>query len=157
MKTSSEAVSRRQRCRRLEYQRQYQGRRRLRVNNLSNITLSNEGPLSQETPQQREHRLQRLRENSATRFQNRNDEQRQHQLQRKRQNNAVRIHESNEEREQRLRVLGQNDAVRRNARRQELHDLQDSQKEYLLNAWQTAEQPLHQQQWVQNEMDKIHS
>ena len=79
-------------------------------------------------------------------------------MQRQRQNNAVRIqNESNEEREQRLRVLRQNDAVRRNARHQELHDLQDSQKEYLLNAWRTAELPLHQKQWVQNEMDKIHS
>ena len=47
-----------QRNRRLEYQRQYQGRRRLHVNNLSNITLSNEEPLSHETPQQQENRLQ---------------------------------------------------------------------------------------------------
>ena len=49
-----------QRNRRLEYQRQYQGTHRLHVNDLSNITLSNEGPSSHETPQQREHRLQRL-------------------------------------------------------------------------------------------------
>lgn len=34
------------------------GRRRLHVNNLSNITLSNEEPLSHETPQQQENRLQ---------------------------------------------------------------------------------------------------
>lgn len=47
-----------QRNRRLEYQRQYQGRRRLHVNNLSNITLSNEEPLSHETSQQQENRLQ---------------------------------------------------------------------------------------------------
>ena len=47
-----------QRNRRLEYQRQYQGRRRLHVNNLSNITLSNEESLSHETPQQQENRLQ---------------------------------------------------------------------------------------------------
>ena len=49
-----------QRNRRLEYQRQYQGTHRLHVNDLSNVTLSNEGPLSHETPQQREHRLQGL-------------------------------------------------------------------------------------------------
>ena len=47
-----------QRNRRLEYQRQYQGTPRLHVINLSNITLSNEEPLSHETPQQQENRLQ---------------------------------------------------------------------------------------------------
>ena len=47
--------------------------------------------------------------------------------------------------------------MRRNARRQELHDLKDLGEEYLLNGWQTAEQPLHQQQWVQDEMAKFHS
>lgn len=47
-----------QRKRRLEYQRQYQGTHRLHVNNLSNITLSNEEPLSHETPQQQENLLQ---------------------------------------------------------------------------------------------------
>lgn len=91
------------------------GRRRLHVNNLSNITLSNLN-----------------NKKTAYRFQNETDEQRQHWLQRQRQNNAVQNqNESNEEREQRLQVLRQNDAVRRNARGQELHDLQDLLEKYL--------------------------
>ena len=56
---------------RLEYQREYQGRRRLNFN-----TQSNAGPLSNENPQQREHRLERVRQNFATRIQNETEEER---------------------------------------------------------------------------------
>ena len=65
--------------------------------------------------------------------------------------------ESDQERRRRLEVYKQNDAVRRNDRQQELHDLQNTREQYLSNGWTTGEQPLHQQQWVQNEMTKFHS
>ena len=69
-----------------------------------------------------------------------------------------RIHnETDEERQSRLEVYRQNDAGRRNDRQQELHDLLNTREQYLSNRWKTAEQPLHQQQWVQNEMAKFHS
>lgn len=50
-----------------------------------------------------------------------------------------------------------NDAVRLNDRQQELHGLQNIREQYLSNLWRTAEQPLHRQQWLQNEMAKFHS
>ena len=65
--------------------------------------------------------------------------------------------EFEEDRRRRLEVYRQNDAVRRNDRQQELHDIQNTREQYLSNGWRTTEQPLHQQQWVQNEMAKFHS
>ena len=47
--------------------------------------------------------------------------------------------------------------LRCNDRQQELHDLQNTREKYLSNGWRKTEQPLHQQQWVQNEMAKFHS
>ena len=59
-----------QRNRRLQYQGEYRCRRRLNFN-----TQSNAGPLSNENSQQREHRLERLRQNFATRIQNETEEE----------------------------------------------------------------------------------
>ena len=76
-----------QRNRRLEYQRQYrQGRSTLHLNNLNN--LSNTGPLtlSHETPEQREHRLQRLRTAQSQRLHNETEQERKKRLQTLRQN-----------------------------------------------------------------------
>ena len=65
--------------------------------------------------------------------------------------------EFNEDRRRRQEVYRQNDAVQCNDRQQELHDLQNTRAKCLPNRWRTTEQPLHQQQWVQNEMAKFHS
>ena len=65
--------------------------------------------------------------------------------------------EFEEDRRRRPEVYRQKDAVRCNDRQQELHDLQNTREKYLSNGWRTTEQPLHQQQWVQNEMAKFHS
>ena len=102
-----------------------------------------------ETDEDREHRLQQQRQNHASRIQNKTDEQRQQRLQRLRQNNTSRI------RRRRQEVYRQNDAVQCNDRQQELHDLQNTRAKCLPNGWRTTEQPLHQQQWVQNEMAKF--
>ena len=107
--------------------------------------------------EERQLRLQRLRQNNDIRIQNETDEERQQQLQRLRQNNQIRIHnDTNQERLRRLEGYRQNDAVRRNDRQQELHHMQNTHEQYLSNGWRTAEQPLHQQQWVENEMTKFH-
>ena len=111
-----------------------------------------------ETDEERQQQLQRFRQSNEIGTQKETDEERQQRLQRLQQNNASRIHnETDEERRRRLEVYRQNDAGRRNDRQQELHDLQNTRERYLSNTWRTAEQPLHQQQWVQNEMAKFHS
>ena len=129
-----------QRNRRLEYQRQYrQGRRELetlehRQLRLNLATRNTAARLNNETPEQREHRLQGLRIAQARRLNNENEQERNQRLERRRQNDFIRLNE----------------------RRREMHDDRNSRNEYLANAWRTADQPLHQQQWVQSEMAKFH-
>ena len=93
-----------QRNRRLEYQRDYyQGRRTLDLNNVSNSC--NSGPLSNETHEQRERRLQSLRTAQARRLANETDQERILRLQTLRQNNAIRFqNETHEDREHRLQT-----------------------------------------------------
>ena len=77
-----------QRNRRLEYQRQCdQGRATLYLNNVSN--LCNSGPLSNETAERQECRLQGLRTAQARRLANETDKQRNQRLQTLRQNNSI--------------------------------------------------------------------
>ena len=129
-----------QRNRRLEYHRQYrQGRHELETleQRQLRLTLANRNTtarLNNETPEQRQHRLEQLRIAQTRRLNNENE------------------HELN----QRLERLRQNDFIRRNERRHEIHDDRNTRNEYLANAWRTADQPLHQQQWAQSEMAKFH-
>ena len=108
-----------------------QKHRQLRLNLATRNTAAR---LNNETPEQQEHRLQGLRIAQARRLNN----------------------EKEHKRNQRLRRLRQNDFIRLNERRREMHDDRNTRNEYLANAWRTADQPLHQQQWVQSEMAKFH-
>ena len=74
-------------------------------------------------------------------------------LQIARDNTARRIEvETNEERRNRLQLLQQNGAMyRENDRLQHQQD-QNNRESYLSNGWRNAEQPLHEQQWVQTEI-----
>ena len=129
-----------------------------RIQRLQTLRQSNSNRIHNKTNQEREYRLQTNREYDAIQFQNETDEDREHRLQQQRQNNASRIqNDTDEERRHRQEVYRQHDAVRGNDRQQELHDLQNTRDQYLSNGWRTAEQPLRQQQWVQNEMAKFHS
>ena len=113
--------------------------------------------LINETEQERDLRLQTLRTNQSIRIQAESEQQRRDRLRIARDNTARRTEvETNEERQNRLQLLQQNGAMyRENERLQHVQD-QNNRDSYLSNGWRNAEQPLHEQQWVQTEMANFH-
>ena len=69
-------------------------------------------------------------------------------------NNTARILEveTYEERRNRLQLLQQNGAMYRENDRLKHQQDQNNRESYLSNGWRNAEQPLHEQQWVQTDM-----
>ena len=102
-------------------------------------------------------RLQTLRTNQVQRLINETEQERNLRLQIARDNTARRIEvETNEERQNRLQLLQQNGAMYKENDRLQHQQHQNNRDSYLSNAWRNAEQPLHEQQWVQTEMPNFH-
>ena len=68
------------------------------------------------------------------------------------------ISNANDGQEQRKQHLIQQVAGNSRLRRFTMTEIlvMNTRNEYLANPWRTADQPLHQQQWVQSEMAKFH-
>ena len=137
--------------------------------------------IQSETEQQRTARLQRLRQNTANRIQTETEDtriqrlqllrqnytdrrlaestrQRQDRLQLRRESDAARLQlESEEERNIRLQSARENSATRRQQQQLQQKQQELNRDDYLSNGWRDPDQPLHQQQWVQNEMEHFHT
>ena len=112
-----------------------------------------------EMPEKRDEKLEVLRRNTANTVASETAEQRQNRLVSMRTNLAERTeNESVPEREERLKVPRESVRERRanNVSFQEEHV--DSHEEYLhQRGWEDTENPLHEQEWVRNEMGSFHS
>ena len=137
--------------------------------------------IQSETEQQRTARLQRVRQNTADRIQSETEDtriqrlqllrqnytdrllvestrQRQDRLQLRRESDAARLQlESEEERNIRLQSARENSATRRQQQQLQQQQQELNRDDCLSNGWRDTDQPLHKQQWVQNEMKHFHT
>ena len=126
---------------------------------LQTLRVNSAARIESEAPDRRAKRLENARKNDVVRIASETTEERELRLEEMRKRRRVNIeNESEKERNERLLLLRKNIGERR-AKEASVEEAQaSSREEYLYQGgWQDVDNPLYEQEWVKNEMNRFHS